>query len=299
MTVRLAHLSDVHITTAPLGWQWRDWLSKRVTGWVNTNLLNRRWEFRGAADTLARIVADIRQYRPDALVFSGDATMLGFPAEIERAVNLFNVAASDVPGFAVPGNHDYYTAWAAQSGAFERCFAPWLTGERLDGQTYPFARQVGPAWLVGVNSSVANVGPGDARGEVGVAQLQRLGRLLSNLPAGPRILVTHYPVARPDGRPEAGYHALRDLDALLGVACQGGVRLWLHGHRHGWYLLGPAGTRVPFPVVCAGSATEVGIGGYNQYTITEDRLRLVRRDYDSVSRTFSERPAVEVAFGAA
>lgn len=296
MTVRLAHFSDVHITTTPLGWQRRDWLTKRVTGWINTHLLSRRWRFRHAADTLARIAADIRDRRPDAIVFSGDATMLGFPAEVERAAEILDVASSPTPGFAVPGNHDYYTSSAAASGAFERCFAPWLAGERLDGETYPFARQVGPVWLVGLNSSVANLGPGDASGEVGLAQLQRLDRLLTNLPAGPRILVTHYPVAGPDGRPDDASHRLRDLDALLAIGGKGGVRLWLHGHRHQWYLLNPAGTQLGFSAISAGSATEAGIGGYNEYVITGNQLRLVRRDFDTETRSLHERPAIEIAF---
>jgi 3',5'-cyclic AMP phosphodiesterase CpdA len=296
MSVRLAHFSDVHITTAPLGWQWRDWTTKRVTGWINTHLLSRRHRFRHAADTLARIIADISERRPDAVLFSGDATMMGFPAEVERAAKILRVAASEMPGFAVPGNHDYYTAAAVRSGAFERCFAPWLVGERLDGQTYPFARQIGPVSLVGVNSSVANVGPSDASGEVGQGQLQRLERLLSNLPAGPRILVTHYPVARPDGRPESVSHGLRDLDALLAIASKGGVRLWLHGHRHEWYVLNPGGPQIPFSAICAGSATEAGISGYNEYTISGNQLRFVRRDFDAVNLSFQDRPGVEIPF---
>lgn len=296
--VRLAHLSDVHITTAPLGWGWRDWCSKRVTGWINTHWRSRRWQFRDSAITLALIVADLRDRRPDTIVFSGDATMLGFPSEIARAADIFGVGRPDIPpGFAVPGNHDYYTPAAERSGAFERCFAPWLEGDRIDGETYPFARRVGSIWLVGVNSALGHVMPADASGEVGAAQLQRLERLLAELPAGPRILVTHYPVARPDYEPEKSSHALRNLDSLLAVAAGGGVRLWLHGHRHEWYLLDGSPPRVPFPVICAGSATEAGIGGYNEYTITGTRLRFVRRSIHSESHTFRDEPPRELDLG--
>ena len=39
---------------------------------------------------------------------------------------------------------------------------------------------------------------------------------------------------------------LRDLDDLLEVARQGGIGLWLHGHRHNAYLPSPVG-RGPVP----------------------------------------------------
>ena len=34
--IRFAHLSDIHVTTRPLGWRLRDLLTKRATGWVIT-----------------------------------------------------------------------------------------------------------------------------------------------------------------------------------------------------------------------------------------------------------------------
>jgi 3',5'-cyclic AMP phosphodiesterase CpdA len=144
---------------------------------------------------------------------------------------------------------------------------------------------------------VPNRGFGDASGEVGDAQLRRLGELLAKLPAGPRILVTHYPVAKADGRPEGSLHCLRDLDKLLDVAGKGRIRLWLHGHRHQFYLLPADGPRLPFPVISAGSATEAGVGGYNEYTIDGNHLHVVRRDFDVETRSFRDRTGLKVTFG--
>jgi 3',5'-cyclic AMP phosphodiesterase CpdA len=288
-TVRLAHLSDVHISASPLGWSWQDWFTKRVTGWVNTFCLSRRWRFRDAAARLALLADDLRARRPDCIVFSGDASMLGFPAEIDRAARILGVTASDMPpGLAVPGNHDYYIPSADRSGAFERSFAPWLTGERIDGATYPFARQIGPVFLIGVNAAVGNVWPSDAGGEVGAAQLERLKQLLMALPPAPRILVTHYPVARQNGHAEKPSHSLRDIAALVDVARQGGVRMWLHGHRHHWYVHRASSTIAPFPTICAGSATEAGLAGYNEYTIQDTQLDILRRSFDAAYNSFRD-----------
>ena len=294
--VRLAHLSDVHLTSRPLGWQWRDWFSKRLTGWINSRVLSRRRRFRRADEVLRVLIADLgSQRRPDCVIFSGDATMLGFPGELARAAAALGVGSTAMPpGLAVPGNHDYYTPAVERSGGFENYFAPWLDGQRLDeGPIYPFARKVGPVWLVGVNSCSGNRWPWNAVGRVGDAQLHRLGRLLETLGPGPRILVTHYPVGLADGQPEGPLHRLRDLDDLLVVAERGGVSLWLHGHRHDPYRLNDPRV-APFPVICAGSATQSGHWGYNEYTIDGLHLQGVRRTFDLDRRCFRDSETFEL-----
>jgi 3',5'-cyclic AMP phosphodiesterase CpdA len=285
---RLAHFSDIHITASPLGWQWRDWFTKRYPGWVNFRWLGRRYRFRQADEVLAALVADLRRRGPDRVVFSGDATALGFEPEFRRAAELLGLPATDrLPGLAVPGNHDYYTKAVEAGGLFERYFAPWQTGERVGPETYPFAQQVGPVWLIGVNSCTGNRWPWDAGGSVGPEQLKRLDRLLARLDPGPRILVTHYPVRMANGKPERRSHGLRNLADLVTVAAQGGVSLWLHGHRHGAYHH-PRTPETPFPVICAGSATQCGHWSYGEYTIEGSNLRGVRRVFDPKEAYFRE-----------
>lgn len=295
MPLRLAHLSDVHVSARPLGWGWRDWFGKRVTGWLNTHCGRRRRAFRDAEQVLALLADDLRTRRPDAVVFSGDATMLGFPRELARVAQALRV--EELPGLAVPGNHDYYTPRAAASGCFEQVFTAWQQGLRCDGAVYPFARQIEGVWLVGVSSSVGHHIPWDATGFVDPAQLGRLERLLPQL-VGPRILVTHYPVAGADGRPETPWHRLRNLDDLLAVARKGQVALWLHGHRHEAYCLDDPRI-APFPVICTGSATQAGLAGYNEYTIEGAELRALRRRFDPQRRSFRDAESFAVRLGGA
>lgn len=283
-TVRLAHVSDVHVTAPRPAWRAGDWLSKRLTTWVNHRYLGRGRHFRHAEDVLAALRADLDARRPDHLIFSGDATAMGFEEEVARAAAQLGVTSR--PGLAVPGNHDYCTRSAARGGHFERHFAGWQVGERVGAEVYPFAQRVGGHWLVAVNSATANLLPWDASGAVGPAQLARLEQLLARL-EGPRILVTHYPVALPGGRPERRAHGLRDLRALLDVAARGGVDLWLHGHRHGAYHH-PAGAPAPFPVVCAGSTTQTGLWSYGEYTLQDGRLTASTRVFDPESARFRE-----------
>jgi len=292
--VRLVHLSDIHLTAHPLGWGWRDWLSKRLSGWLNTHCLPRHRRFLQADAVLAALMSDIRdRSQPDCVVFSGDATTLGFSRELERAAAGLHLGTpTELPGLAVPGNHDYYTPPAERSGLFEQHFAPWLQGERVDGAPYPFARQVGPVWLVGVNSSAGTLLPWDATGWIAADQLRRLEQLLAHLPPGPRILVTHYPASDPHGQPEGTWHRLRNLPDLVAVAGRGGVSLWMHGHRHRAYWIDDRQV-APFPVICAGSATEEGNWGYNEYRIEGRQLQGRRRTYQSKTGTFQE----ETSFG--
>jgi 3',5'-cyclic AMP phosphodiesterase CpdA len=296
--VRLVHFSDIHITAAKLDWKPFDWLSKRATGWLNLRYLGREHRFRSADQVLAAFIKDIRKRRLDHVIFSGDATALGFEAEIARAtefLGLVNAGSepdpsgpSDVlPGMAVPGNHDYYTPAVAASGLFERYFAPWQLGKRIGEVVYPFAQRVGNIWLVGVNSCTGNRWTWDAAGSVGRDQLDRLTVLLRELDNRPRILVTHYPVCLATGKPEPLHHRLRDAADLVAVAASGNICLWLHGHRHHAYHLFHS-KYAPFPVVCAGSTTQTDHWSYNEYVLAGQEFHAVRRAYSPGSGTFED-----------
>jgi 3',5'-cyclic AMP phosphodiesterase CpdA len=257
-------------------------------------ILGRGYRFRLADHVLSVLADDLRRRRYDRILFSGDASAMGFAEEFARAAYLLGIDQPETPpGLAVPGNHDYCTRTAARSGHFESCFGPWLRGERVGDAVYPFAQRVGGAWLIGVNSSTANRWPWDARGGVGAEQLRRLDDLLQKLEGGPRVLVTHYPVWLASGRREPRIRALRDLDALVKTAHRGGVGLWLHGHRHTSYYHPPSDF-APFPVVCAGSATQSGRWSYKEYTLDGYRLRALSRVYDCGGDCFHDAEAFEL-----
>jgi 3',5'-cyclic AMP phosphodiesterase CpdA len=288
------HVSDVHLTARPLGWRRADWISKRVTSWLNLRVLGRGFRFRHADEVVAALMAQVRENPPDRVIFSGDATALGFEAEMVRAARLLGALEPEpLPGLAVPGNHDYCTLASVAGGLFERYFAAWQQGERVEGAVYPFAQRVGPVWLVGVNSATPNFWPWDASGAVGADQLRRLETLLARLDGGPRILVTHYPVYVASGKSERRSHALRDLADLLAVARKGGVGLWLHGHRHNAYRH-PRTNLAPFPVVCAGSTTQQGLWSCAEYTVEGYQLRGIRRCFDLVKGAFVDAEAFEL-----
>ena len=278
--MRFAHFSDIHVSAADSVWRSRDWLNKRMSAWINLRLLGRDKHFRFTDRIVAALVTEWKERNFDRVVFSGDATAMGFEQEVRKAAELLGVGSKEeLPGMAVPGNHDYCTRAAMRSGCFEHSFASWQIGERVSDAVYPFAQRLGSAWLVAVNSATANRLAWDASGRVGADQLARLEKLLDRLEAGPRILVTHYPIWLANGKPERSYHGLRDLADLVSVAHRGGVVLWLHGHRHDAYHHPPS-EFAPFLVLCAGSATQHGLWSYSDCTLAGRRLRVAQRVYD-------------------
>jgi len=274
---RLAHFSDIHLNIRPAGWTLRDRLTKRIFGWSNLYVMGRAKRFRHAPRVLEALRREFETHSFDHLIFSGDSCMLAFDAEFERAAQ--SLPLTQWPGIAVPGNHDYYLPSVVTNRRFEHYFAPWLKGQRMDDEhIYPFAQKVGHLWLIAVNSSRPNFWNWDASGAVGPQQRERLRQLLATLEPGPRILVTHYPALMENGHPEPFWHQLRDWREMLEVAAQGGISLWLNGHRHHGYLCNPT-IDMPFPLICAGSTTQTNRWSYNDYHIEGTHLTAVRRQY--------------------
>src|SRR5262249_41276298 len=63
-TIRLAHLSDIHVTVSGCAWRREDWLNKRLAAWANLRLLGRGFRFRRAETVLATLAADLRAAGP-------------------------------------------------------------------------------------------------------------------------------------------------------------------------------------------------------------------------------------------
>jgi len=289
MAIRLAHFSDVHLPSDRLGSRVRDVFGKRASGWVNVAVLGRRRRFRFANAVVESLRREFRERSFDQLVFYGDATTMAFEREMNEAAERLGVGDPGLPPcLAVPGNHDLYTYGAVRRRVFEFAFSAWQQGERADpDHTYPFAKKVGHVWLIALNSARANLFPWDATGKVGAAQLDRLKALAAQLDSGPRIVVSHYPLLTRGRKPEARWHRLKDWKRVLDAAAACGVNLWLHGHKHAWYVL-PPGPDLPFPSINVGSTAQEKLWGYHEYTIEGRHLNGLRRTYNPDTGRFQD-----------
>ena len=284
------------MNAAPFGFRVRDRFNKRAIGWLNARV-GRGRKFESAPEVLAALGREVARERFDHVVFSGDATMLGFQSEFEEAARLLGLDSPERPeGIAVPGNHDLYLPVVVREGRFEKTFGAWQEGERIDEHTYPFAQRVGDWWLLGANASRPTHWPWDASGAVGRAQLERLQRLSDRLGSGPKILVIHYPLCMANGKPEPWVRRLRDWKRVAEVAKKIGIVAWLCGHRHAGYVVGPA-PGLPFPVICVGSATQRNRWAYNSYTFTEELLTIRRRIFSPDENDYTDGGTSEVPLG--
>jgi 3',5'-cyclic AMP phosphodiesterase CpdA len=258
----LAHLSDPHLAPLPVA-SFSELAGKRLTGWLNWQ---RKRRFVHDRAVLKAIIADVRAQGPDHIAVTGDIANIGLPAEYAHGREwLENLGSAHDVSF-IPGNHDIYVAGCDELAARE-----WGAQMRGDGgESFPYVRRRGPVALIGVSSGIATP-PFMATGEVGGAQLRKLGGLLEALKAENlfRVVMIHHPPVSDS----PAHKRLLDADALKTVIAVHGAELLLHGHDHlamtNW-LGGPDGAGVPaigVPSASAKPGMDHDPAGYNLYRI--------------------------------
>jgi hypothetical protein len=89
------------------------------------------------------------------------------------------------------------------------------------------------------------------------------------------------------GRVERRSHRLLDHKAALAAATEAGIGLWVHGHIHQPFVHEP-GLVIPFPVICAGSATQTNRWAHNEYVLDGSELTMTRRVWNPEEGRFDE-----------
>lgn len=229
-TFTLAHLSDVHLGPLPrLGV--RHFNLKRALGFLNWHK-NRRHAHLGA--TLELIMADLRAQQVDHVAVTGDLANIGLPEEYRAALRWLEELGDPARVSVVPGNHDIYTRLADDPGVV--LWRAYMSGHAAaaraggDELPFPYVRRFGKVAIIGANSAV-ETRPFYAGGRLGIAQRERLGRVLAELgEAGAiRVLLIHHPPLA--GQAKRG-KALEDAAELEALLARQGAELVLHGHNH-------------------------------------------------------------------
>jgi 3',5'-cyclic AMP phosphodiesterase CpdA len=258
--VKLAHCSDLHLLSHD-GARWLDLANKRWIGAMNL-LSNRSRHYHVAA--FEDMVADINQQGIDHVLCTGDVTNLALRQEFAFARDKFDRFAHGIANVTVlPGNHDAYVAegiplFAEMFGEFATSDAGWgWAAEDCapgDDLRWPIVRIRGELALIGVSTSRATPWF-TAYGRVGEAQLERLGRALSDprLAGKTRVVAIHHPPAGPRAR--SRIRGLRDHEAFAQVIAAHGADLIVHGHEHRDMTEELAGPSGPVPVRGIASGT--------------------------------------------
>lgn len=286
MAFRLAHFSDIHLTTAPAQVPWRALLSKRVFGWVNLALMGRYSCLRDAAAVTAAFVRDIESEQPDHVLFTGDATGLSLEPEFHEARRVLLPLLESGRLTGIPGNHDVYTRSSARQEFYEKHLGEWEHSDRPEAP--PIIRLLGERLALFCLKDSRPTAFYDSSGKVGEEQLRRLERYLEDprLESRRRILALHYAPRRADGRPDTRHHGLRDAEELLDIAQRGKVDLIVHGHLHQRFVL-PAGASTPVPLANPGSLTYSACDrAYHIYGIDDRHIRIDVRRFDQSTGSF-------------
>ncbi len=279
--MRFLHCSDVHITQQYAG------VPLRKLGWRRTIALlelgpgGRSAAYRGAQQTLGRIVNDAQRLKVDHLILSGDLTAYATYEEFQGAKAALGPLATDRTRCTlVPGNHDRYSPEAVKGRWFEEAFAPLLVSDLPayageDG--FPLVRLVGAdVAVVGLCSARVPPVPGMSYGFVGRRQREALRALLEDPTVKDRaVLATvHHAPLLENGEPDRLSHGLMDAGSLLKLLA-GPRRALLHGHVHRRYSHAATDSRPQ--IFSAGSSTQAGQEGYWLLEVTRDGIRGAQR----------------------
>ena len=286
MSFRLAHFTDIHLTTPPREIPWRLLRGKRFAGWINLRLLGRHDELADAAPITRAFVEDVEALAPDHVLFTGDATGLSLRSEFEAARRLLEPLGARDRISGIPGNHDVYVTSAVRERLYETHLGDWERSDWPDAP--PIVRLLGQELALICLKDCRPTALHDSSGCIGEEQLRRLGEVLADarLAGRRRIVALHYAPLRHDGRPDSRLHGLRDGRAFLELVDAAGVDLVVHGHLHARLLLG-RGARRPVPMTTPGSLTHRAHDrAYHVYHVEPEGLRLEARRYDEGAGAF-------------
>jgi len=199
VTLRLAHLSDIHF------------------GGENR-------------EAVAAVAAWIAAHRPDLTIITGDVTREGARNEFVAARAWISGLAT--PSLVVPGNHDtpYFSL-------IRRLFAPWKRYERHFG-ALPATAHLQPGLAIAQVNTARGVQLRSNWSKGAIAQPQVAAALaaLSAAPAGAlKIVACHHPLIEMIGGPMSGeVHGGHDAAVAFS---EGAVDLVLTGHVHAPFAL--------------------------------------------------------------
>lgn len=227
--VRIAHLSDLHISPVPLPRPWIEAVHlKQVLGYIN-------WLRGRGAHSRFRLdltMAAIAGAEPDAIALSGDIIELGMSSEFAAGATILSDLLSIAPLALTLGNHDPYTPASIRrlQTYWERFLPGGATTATDPREAYPQVWSSGPLALITLCSGTPTW-LFSAEGAIGRAQMQRLDAMLAALDrtAQVPVLHIHHP---PDTAQLSALQRLRDGDQLLDVMARHDCPLILHGHTH-------------------------------------------------------------------
>ena len=289
-TLRVLHISDIHVGIQIRHMSWKRWFSKRAIGAINL-LRGRAKYFDEAEEKIAALIQFKEENNIDLVLHTGDYTALGLESELKLAKNLLSPLMTPPQGYVtVPGNHDIYVHEGNSHYRFSEQFCSVLQNdlpEYCREGHWPLIRLVGEdVAVIAVNSSRPNPLPWHSSGMIPQIQLDALKEALQDPRLKERYIfvITHYAARLANGEPDTKLHGLTNAEALL-ETCKAMKLGSLHcGHIHETYQL--HSNDLPYDLYCAGSATMEGHEGFWVYEVEEKKLNAKQVFWDKTARKY-------------
>lgn len=221
---RVLHLSDFHfwkVVVNPL-----QLLNKRALGNLNV-FLRRRHEFH--MDRAEQYIDALAATGVTTLLLGGDFTSTAHPAEFRLARAFADkLIARGFTLIAIPGNHDVYTFESTRKRRYKEFFGAFTPGKGLPVRV----ALPGGTPLVLVPTVCPNLV--SSQGNITSAQVAETRALIAGAPAGPVLVMGHYPVLhRTHAYDSSTSRQLRNADALrTALGAPGRTVLYVAGHVH-------------------------------------------------------------------
>jgi 3',5'-cyclic AMP phosphodiesterase CpdA len=222
--MKFIHFGDIHVWRYGMLWS-EFYYPKRWLGLVNL-CLNRSKHFPPEYHQAA--LDEILREQPDVAIFTGDFSSLSLKSEFKEAARLFAPLREKLGErlFAIPGNHDVYTAKSARTQVMERTL-PWVHSEtvsRLDLNDR--------LTLLGVNHAEPFLIASNGRVTSAIQTALRQAFEQTKAERRQVILAGHFPYVNLPEYPESKDHQLLNRDLFRGLIQEMKPAVYLHGHQH-------------------------------------------------------------------
>ncbi|MCB1117219.1 MAG: metallophosphoesterase [Chlamydiia bacterium] len=255
--MRIAHLSDLHFAKPSFGLG--QFFSKRWLG--NLNTLTRR----GKAycnERPFKLIPYLKELGVQMCLITGDFTSTA--NEQEFALSKKFTQALDnahIAWFAIPGNHDCYTAQNMREKTFYKSFPDQFktSAFRLSDARVTDGPLCEGWWLLALDTTLATPLI-SSEGHFPESLEKQLPSILANIPKGQKVLmINHFPFfqhERKKRRMQRGFHLQKLLEDSPSV------QLYLHGHTHRLCLADLRNSRLPI-ILDSGSAAHHMLSSFN------------------------------------
>ncbi|MCH9624861.1 MAG: 3',5'-cyclic adenosine monophosphate phosphodiesterase CpdA [Chlamydiales bacterium] len=255
---RIAHLSDPHFSS--ISYSPKQFLSKRWMG--NLNLMLFRYPFY-QTEHLWHLPELVENLEVESVFVTGDFSSTSLDEEFAKGKQLIDgFKEKNLPTFAVPGNHDCYTAEASKHQDYYRFLS---SNELRDKKIEKHSLGKG-WWYIGLDCAVS-APLFCAYGNFFEETEKHLEQALLEIPKNERVIIANHFPLYPHNRPKHDLKRADALQALLKRYPQ--VKLYLHGHDHGHYIVDRQEEGLPL-VLNSGSAAHKPNGTFYVIDLFEE-----------------------------